>query len=75
MNMVAPFHIKQDSFVHNTVARFIHMDGESEDYRIGGDALMQAGVKLKQGFAGTGYSDQVRFFPDFGSRIYFMKEE
>ena len=39
------------------------------------DALMQAGVKLKQGFAGTGYSDQVRFFPDFGSRIYFMKEE
>ena len=74
VNQVAPFHIRQDSLVHNTVARFVHMDGESEDYLVGGDVL-EAGVKLKQGFAGTGYSDQVRFFPDFGSRIYFMREE
>ncbi|MBR1758202.1 MAG: alpha-galactosidase [Lachnospiraceae bacterium] len=73
VNQVAPFHIKQDSIVHNTVAKFVHMDGEIEDYTVGGDVLM-AGVKLKQGFAGTGYNDQVRFFPDFGSRIYLMKE-
>lgn len=35
---------------------------------------MYAGVKLKQAFGGTGYSDNVRFFQDFGSRIYFMQE-
>ena len=73
VNQVAPFHIRVDSVVHNTVARFVHMDGELEDYMVGGDVLCEAGVKLKQGFAGTGYNDQVRFFPDFGSRIYFMK--
>ena len=34
----------------------------------------EAGVKLKPAFAGTGYDERVRFFPDFGARLYFMEK-
>jgi alpha-galactosidase len=36
---------------------------------------MYNGVKLKQAFGGTGYSDEVRYFQDYGSRLYFMEAE
>ncbi len=74
VNMIAPVHIRQDSLVHNSLAKFIKMDGEKEDVIAAGDLMMYAGIKLKQSFVGTGYSDQVRFFPDYGSRIYFIEE-
>lgn len=73
VNTVAPVHIRQDSVVHNLVAKFVKMPGETEDYEIYGDALMYGGVLLKQGFGGTGYKEEVRHFPDFGSRMYFME--
>lgn len=73
VNTVSPIHIKQDSLAHNLVAKFVKMDGESEDYQVYGDVLMNEGVKLKQGFSGTGYNDSVRHFPDFASRLYFME--
>ncbi len=73
VNMVSPVHVKQDSFVQNMIAKFVKMDGETEDLWAYGDTLMYAGVCLKQAFAGTGYNEQVRYFPDFGSRIYFME--
>ena len=74
INTAAPIHVKQDSVIHNIIAKMIKMDGEKEDYTAYGDSMMYAGVKLKQSFVGTGYSDQVRFFPDYGSRLYFMEE-
>lgn len=73
VNTVAPIHIKQDSLLHHAVAKFVKMDGETEDLYAYGDTLMYAGVHLKQGFAGTGYNDKVRHYQDFGSRIYFME--
>ena len=73
VNMVSPVHIKQDSLVHDVIAKFVKMDGETEDCYVYGDTLMSNGVKLKQAFAGTGYNDQVRYFQDFGSRMYFME--
>ena len=75
VNTVAPVHIKQDSLAHNLVAKFVKMDGETEDCYAYGDALMYSGVKLKQAFGGTGYNDEVRYYQDFGSRMYFMEEE
>ncbi len=75
VNTVAPIHIKQDSLTHNLVAKFVKMDGETEDCSAYGDALMYSGVKLKQAFGGTGYSDEVRYYQDFGSRLYFMEED
>lgn len=74
VNMVAPIHIKQDSLVHNMVAKFVTMPGEQEDYHTFGANLME-GVRLKQAFGGTGYNEEVRYFQDFCSRMYLMEEE
>ena len=75
VNMISPIHIKQDSIVHNLVAKFVKMPGESEDFKATGDVLNNCGVKVAQSFVGTGYNDQVRYFPDFGSRLYFVEKE
>lgn len=73
VNTVSPIHIRQNSLTHHIVAKFVKMDGETEDCLVYGDELMYHGVKLKQAFAATGYSEEVRFYQDFGSRIYFME--
>lgn len=75
VNTASPIHIRQDSLVHNLVARLITMPGEKEDYVVSGSLLMNGGLKPKQGFGATGYNEEVRFFQDFGSRMYFMIEE
>jgi alpha-galactosidase len=49
------------------------MHGEKEDAVALGSVLMK-GIKLKQGFGATGYAEDIRFFSDFGSRMYFMEE-
>lgn len=73
VNTVSPVHIKQDSLVHQVLAKCVTMPGETERYRASGSVLM-AGVKLTQGFAATGYSEETRYFPDFASRMYFMQQ-
>ncbi|MBR1853462.1 MAG: alpha-galactosidase [Lachnospiraceae bacterium] len=74
VNTVSPIHLKADSLMLDMVAKFVKMDGETEDFTAYGDALMYGGVHLKQSFGGTGYNEQVRYFQDFGSRIYFMEQ-
>ena len=73
INHIAPIHIKKDSLVHNAASAFIKMKGEKEDCIATGEMLMNGSVKLKQGFAATGYADDIRFFKDFASRMYFME--
>ena len=75
INMIAPIHIKKDSFVHNTIAKFYKLDGETEDYSVSGSLLMHAGLELQQGFAGTGFGENTRVYQDFDSRLYFVEEE
>ncbi len=74
VNTVSPVHIKQGGITHNIIARFVKMDGEGEEYTGYGDAFMHGGISLKPGFSGTGYSEEVRFFNDFASRIYFIEK-
>ena len=74
INHVAPIHIKKDSLLHNAASAFIKMKGEKEDCVATGAMLMNGSVKLKQGFSATGYADDIRFFKDFASRMYFMEE-
>ena len=50
------------------------MPGEVEDCTASGKLLMDGCVKLKQGFAATGYAEDMRFYQDFASRMYFMEE-
>lgn len=74
VNTVAPIHVKKDSMLHNAIDRFVKLDGEKEDYIVSGGELMYAGAALKQGYGGTGYSGEVRHFPDYASRMYYMEE-
>jgi alpha-galactosidase len=73
INAVSPVHVKQDSLTHNILAKFVKMETETEDCEAYGDTLMYHGVKLHQAFPAGGYNDQVRYFPDFASRLYFME--
>ena len=75
INTAAPVHIRQGSILHNVVAKFVTMPGEIEDYELYGDTLMNSGIRLKQAFAATGFSDEVRHFPDFASRLYFIEKK
>ena len=74
VNTVSQVHIRQDSIAHNLVAKFVKMDGETENITAYGDTLMYGGVKLKPAFSGNGYNENVRYFQDFGARMYFMEE-
>ena len=35
---------------------------------------MYSGIPLKQAYSGTGISNEIRHFPDFSSRMYFIEE-
>ena len=59
--------------MQHVVSRFVTMPGEKEDMTASGSLLMNGGIKLKQAFGATGYSDEVRYFQDFSSRMYFLK--
>jgi alpha-galactosidase len=73
INMISPIHIKKDSLTHNIVARLKKMPGEVEDCTALGEVFNYAGVKLKQGFSGTGYNEEVRLFQDYASRLYIWE--
>ena len=73
VNQVSPIHIKQNGLLHNVASSIIKMKGEKEDCISKGLVFMQ-GIKLKQGFGATGYADDIRFFQDFYSRMYFLEE-
>nr|MCR5655215.1 GH36 C-terminal domain-containing protein [Lachnospiraceae bacterium] len=73
VNTIAPVHIKQDSHLHYLLSKFVKLDGETEDLEAYGSMLME-GVHLHPAYGGTGFSDQVRHYADFGSRMYFMEE-
>ncbi len=75
VNTVSPVHVKKDSFLLDVIAKFVKMDGETEDVTASGDVLMNGGVHLKQAFGATGYNGEVRHFQDFSSRIYFMVKQ
>jgi len=74
LNQVAPIHIKMNSLLHEIIAKVVKLPGEKECCISFGKLLMDGGVKLKQGFGGTGYTQDIRFSQDFSSRMYFMEQ-
>ncbi len=73
INMISPIHIKKDSLAHNLVAMVKKMPGEVEDNVAYGEVYNYGGVKLKQGFSGTGYNEEIRLFKDYASRLYLWE--
>ena len=74
INTLAPIHVKQDALLHQAIPMFIKMDGAVEDHEVNGGLLNHAGIKLSQGYNGTGYNTGTRLFSDYESRIYFMEQ-
>ncbi|MBR3279811.1 MAG: alpha-galactosidase [Lachnospiraceae bacterium] len=74
VNYVAPFHVKQDGFIHRVIAKFYKMPSEKESHEMYGDAMMYAGVHIKPRFAALGYNENTRYYPDFGSRVYKVEK-
>ncbi len=70
INYISPVTIKQDGVLHNAVDKFYKMKSETHEFIATGEQLMNSGFYLPFAFCGTGYNDNVRFFPDFASRIY-----
>ncbi|MBR6483859.1 MAG: hypothetical protein IKT14_02465, partial [Clostridiales bacterium] len=52
------------------IAMFYKMRSEKEVHDMYGDAMMYAGVHLRSAFSAGGYNENMRYYPDFGSRIY-----
>ena len=52
--------------------KILIIEDNTEINHLMADALKKAGYECKQAFSGTGYNEQVRFFPDFSARMYFM---
>ena len=74
INMIAPIHIKQDSMLHDAIAKFVKMDGAKEDVTVSGSLLNSAGMHLAQTFAGTGYNPGTDLYQDYDAAIYYMEE-
>ncbi len=75
VNTASPVHIKNDSAMQRTIARFYKLAGEKEEVTAFGGTLMNAGVQLSPNFAGVGFSEKSRYYPDFGSRMYFIEKK
>ncbi|MCR5214304.1 MAG: alpha-galactosidase [Eubacterium sp.] len=75
INVAAPVHIKPNSHMQEIISRLYKLEGEKEDIRMFGSAIMCAGVKLSPAFAGTGFNEKTRIFSDFAARLYYMEEE
>ena len=75
VNSIAPVHVKQGSIMHDVVSRIVKFSTEKDDGYFYGDMLMEAGYLMKQDFVGTGFTEGMRVFTDFGSAMYFIERE
>ena len=74
VNTASPIHIRPDSVTQRVVSKFVKLDGEKEDLKMFGSAMMNAGIKLSPAYAGTGFNDKTRVFSDYAARVYYIEE-
>lgn len=72
VNQVSPIHIRNNSFLHNLVAKIIKMKEKGENMIVSGDVLVSNGYEVNQSFNGTGWSEKTKLIKDGESRIYFF---
>ena len=73
VNTVSPIHLKEDSLLIDVAARFVNFNCEKDEFIAKGSLLNNAGMKLSQGYAGTGFNDKTRIFKDYASRMYIFE--
>jgi alpha-galactosidase len=73
INRVSPIAITEGSKTQETLSGAVALDNEIEHYRVSGELVANAGIKLNQQFGGLGHDAETRVIGDFGSRIYILK--
>ncbi len=73
INHVLPVKVNSEGVLMHVAADFYMLDCEEESFFAHGDLLMNAGLRRKQSFTGTGYNENVRLMPDYSARIYHIK--
>ncbi len=73
VNYVLPVKVNTDGLLAHAAANLYMLPTETESFEAWGDCLMEAGLRVKQRFVGTGYSQDVRMMPDNSARIYHLK--
>ena len=74
INTMAPVHVKQDSLMHDMIAKFVKLDGEVEDVTVSGSLLNNAGIELADGYGGTGFGTNTAIYADYDARLFFIEE-
>ncbi|NCC14003.1 MAG: alpha-galactosidase, partial [Spirochaetia bacterium] len=74
VNRISPVPITEGGLAQDTISKNISLDSEVEHYRVTGEQVAYAGIKLNQQFGGTDYDAMTRVLGDFGSRIYIFKK-
>lgn len=75
INHILPVKINTEGFLVHAAAGLYQMPTETDSFTAYGDCLMEAGLRVKQRFVGTGYNQDVRLMPDYSARIYHLKAE
>lgn len=73
INHVVPFKVNSQGLLMHVVADHYMLPTEEEHYSAWGDCLMEAGLRRKQSFTGTGYNQDIRMMPDYSARLYYLK--
>ena len=75
LNRISPVSfITEGGITQETISKALSLDSEVEHYRVSGELIAHAGIKLNQQFGGTGYDAETRVLGDFGSRLYILKK-
>ena len=72
INMILPFHVKEEGKLVNVVSRRYAMDAEKFSGTMEGEALNAGALTLGPQWAGTGLGENVRILGDFGARLYLF---
>lgn len=75
LNHVLPVKLNTDGLLVHKASELYMMPCETEYYAVYGDLLMHAGLRQKQSFTGTGYTENVRLMPDFSARMYYLQAQ
>lgn len=73
INTVSPIRLNHKGLLMHMIATRYGQQTEEEEYIAYGNLLLESGIRLKQVFSGTGYSENTRFMPDYGARLYFVE--
>ena len=75
VNYVSPIHLKEGGALLMTLASRKGLESETYERLASGNTLASGSLPLPERWHGTGIDGDTRVLFDFGSRLYFIKEE